>query len=87
MIAVDCASGIFLFKSMTTKNVLLALEDCIKRHGKPKQILTDNGSDLAAMEKGKTNLIAGVEIRAYIILEVEYINQQQLEKWKDFTIQ
>ena len=37
--------------------------------------------------KGKNEFDKGAEIRAYIILEVEYINQQQLEKWKDFTIQ
>lgn len=51
----DCSRfclGIFLFDSMTTKNVLFALEDCIKRHGKPREILTDNGSEFGGNGKG-----------------------------------
>lgn len=44
----DCSRyclAIRLFEHMTTKNVIEALEQCIKMHGKPREILTDNGSE------------------------------------------
>ena len=37
---------------MTTENVLSALENCIEKHGRPKQILTDNGSEFGGNGKG-----------------------------------
>lgn len=51
----DCSRyclGIFFYKTMTTKNVIKALERCISMHGKPRQILTDNGSEFGGNGEG-----------------------------------
>lgn len=44
----DCSRfclGVYDIKDNTTEAMITILEDCIKRHGKPKQILTDNGPE------------------------------------------
>jgi len=44
----DCSRyclGVYDIKECTTKAMIMILEDCIGKHGKPKQILTDNGSE------------------------------------------
>jgi transposase InsO family protein len=44
----DCSRyclGVCNIKECTTEAMIRILEDCIKRHGKPKQILSDNGSE------------------------------------------
>ncbi len=47
----DCSRyvlGIELFKQGTTENILGQLENVIREHGKPKQILTDHGTQYYA---------------------------------------
>ena len=44
----DCSRfclGVYNIKYNTTEAMIVILENCIRRHGKPKQILTDNGSE------------------------------------------
>ncbi|MBU0761306.1 MAG: DDE-type integrase/transposase/recombinase [Nanoarchaeota archaeon] len=44
----DCSRyclGVYDMKDNTTEAMIAILEDCIRRHGKPKQLLTDNGSE------------------------------------------
>lgn len=44
----DCSRyclGVYEIKDNTTETMIAILKDCIGRHGKPKQILTDNGSE------------------------------------------
>ena len=44
----DCSRyclGVYDIEHNTTEAMIAILEDCIRRHGKPKQILTDNGSE------------------------------------------
>lgn len=44
----DCSRyclGVYGIKDNTTEAMIMILEDCIRKHGKPKQILTDNGSE------------------------------------------
>lgn len=44
----DCSRyclGVYEIKECTTEAMIMILEDCIKKHGKPKQILTDNGHE------------------------------------------
>lgn len=51
----DCSRyclGIFFYKTMTIRNVIEALEQCIRMHGKPRQILTDNGSEFGGNGEG-----------------------------------
>lgn len=51
----DCSRyclGVFFYKTMTTNNVIKALEECIRMHGKPRQILTDNGSEFGGKGEG-----------------------------------
>lgn len=50
----DCSRysfGVYDIKNNTTKAMIAILEDCIKRHGKPKQILTDNGPEFGGTSK------------------------------------
>ncbi len=44
----DCSRyclGVYNIEECTTEAMIMILEDCIKKHGKPKQSLTDNGSE------------------------------------------
>ena len=50
----DCSRfclGVYDIKHNTTEAMIIILEDCIKRHGKPKQILTDNGPEFGGTSK------------------------------------
>lgn len=50
----DCSRyclGVYEIKDISTQAIIEILEDCIKRHGKPKQILTDNGSEFGGTSK------------------------------------
>lgn len=50
----DCSRfclGVYDIKNNTTEATIMILEDCIKRHGKPKQILTDNGPEFGGTSK------------------------------------
>ena len=50
----DCSRyclGVYNIKDNTTEAMIMILEDCIKRHGKPKQILTDNGPEFGGTSK------------------------------------
>ena len=50
----DCSRyclGVYEIKNNTTEATIIILEDCIRRHGKPKQILTDNGPEFGGTSK------------------------------------
>ena len=48
----DCSRyclGAMIFDSLTTANMILLLEECIRMHGKPREILTDNGHEFGGI--------------------------------------
>lgn len=50
----DCSRyclAIGLFKHNTTDNIIKLLEYCIEMHGKPREILTDNGPEFGGRSK------------------------------------
>jgi len=50
----DCSRyclGVYEIESNTTEAVIAILEGCIRMHGKPKQILTDNGPEFGGTSK------------------------------------
>ena|SRR3989338_497461 len=50
----DCSRfclGIYEIKHNTTEAMIAILEECIRRHGKPKQILTNNGPEFGGTSK------------------------------------
>ena len=50
----DCSRycfGVYEIEQNTTEAMIMILEDCIRRHGKPKQILTDNGPEFGGTSK------------------------------------
>ncbi len=50
----DCSRycvGEMIFDTLTTKNMILLLEHCIKMHGKPRELLTDNGHEFGGTWK------------------------------------
>lgn len=50
----DCSRyclGAYEIEHNTTEATIAILEDCIRRHGKPKQILTDNGPEFGGTSK------------------------------------
>lgn len=50
----DCSRfclGVYKIKNNTTEAMIAILEDCISRHGEPKQILTDNGPEFGGTSK------------------------------------
>jgi transposase InsO family protein len=70
----DCSRyciGAMIFDTLTTDNLVLLLELCIKMHGKPREILTDNGHEFGGTWKDSQfdkwcNLQEIVHIRASI---------------------
>jgi transposase len=50
----DCSRynlGVYEIEHNTTEAMISILEDCIRKHGKPKQILTDNGPEFGGTSK------------------------------------
>ena len=50
----DCSRycvGVAIFDSLTTANMIALLEQCIAMHGKPREILTDNGHEFGGIWK------------------------------------
>src|SRR3989344_6338530 len=50
----DCSRycvGAMIFDTLTTNNMKLLLEECIRMHGKPREILTDNGHEFGGTWK------------------------------------
>jgi putative transposase len=50
----DCSRyslGVYEIEHNTTEAMITILEDCIRKHGKPKQILTDNGPEFGGTSK------------------------------------
>ncbi len=50
----DCSRyclGAMIFDSLTTANMIEILEKCISMHGKPREILTDNGHEFGGIWK------------------------------------
>ena len=48
----DCSRycvGAMIVDTLTTANMILLLEECIKMHGKPREILTDNGHEFGGI--------------------------------------
>ena len=54
----DCSRfclGVYNIKYNTTEAMIVILENCIRRHGKPKQILTYNGSEFGGPKGWDSN--------------------------------
>lgn len=50
----DCSRyciGAMIFDTLTTANMILLLEHCIEMHGKPREVLTDNGHEFGGIWK------------------------------------
>jgi len=50
----DCSRyclGVYEIKNNTTEATIAILEDCIRKHGKPREILTDNGPEFGGTSK------------------------------------
>jgi len=50
----DCSRycvGTMIFDTLTTDNMILLLESCVRMHGKPREILTDNGHEFGGTWK------------------------------------
>jgi len=50
----DCSRycvGAMIFDTLTTANMILLLEECIRMHGKPREVLTDNGHEFGGTWK------------------------------------
>jgi transposase InsO family protein len=50
----DCSRyclGVYEIPNNTTEATIAILEDCIKKHGKPREILTDNGPEFGGTSK------------------------------------
>lgn len=50
----DCSRycvGAMIFDTLTTDNMVLLLEECIRMHGKPREVLTDNGHEFGGTWK------------------------------------
>lgn len=50
----DCSRyclGVYNIENNTTEATIAILEDCIRKHGKPRQILTDNGPEFGGTSK------------------------------------
>ena len=50
----DCSRyclGVYEIEHNTTEATIAILEDCMRKHGKPKQILTDNGPEFGGLSK------------------------------------
>lgn len=53
----DCSRfciGLRKFKNIKTRNVIIFLESLIKKHGKPREILTDNGTEFGGIWKNNS---------------------------------
>lgn len=60
----DCSRycvAIGVMEHMTTENVLKLLEEAIAMHGKPRELLTDNGPEFGGNGKGKNDFDAWCE--------------------------
>ena len=50
----DCSRycvGSIIFDTLTTQNMIMLLEACIRMHGKPREVLTDNGHEFGGTWK------------------------------------
>jgi transposase InsO family protein len=97
----DCSRyslGVYDIKDNTTETMIMILEDCIRRHGKPKQILTDNGPEFGGTSKdsefdkwcGKQEIIhirSGVHKPTTVgkVSAMQRTIQAELEHWKGDT--
>lgn len=60
----DCSRycvAIGIMEHMTTENVIQLLEEAIRMHGKPREILTDNGPEFGGNGKGENEFDAWCE--------------------------
>jgi len=97
----DCSRyslGVYDIKENTTEAMIAILEDCIKRHGKPKQILTDNGPEFGGTSKDsefdkwcdKQDIIhirSGIHKPTTVgkVSAIQRTIQAELEHWKGDT--
>ena len=54
LVEYDCSRycvGTMIFDTLTTDNMILLLESCVRMHGKPREILTDNGHEFGGTWK------------------------------------
>ena len=95
----DCSRyclGVFTIKENTTEEMIRILEYLIEIHGKPKQILTDNGSEFGGpkgwnskfdnwcKKKGIIHIRSGVHKPTTVgkISAIQRTIQAELEHWK-----
>jgi transposase InsO family protein len=97
----DCSRyslGVYDIKDNTTEAMIAILEDCIKRHGKPKQILTDNGPEFGGTSKdsefdkwckkqGIIHIRSGVHKPTTVgkVSAMQRTIQAEIEHWKGDT--
>lgn len=98
----DCSRycfGVYDIKDNTTEAMIMILEDCIKRHGKPKQILTDNGHEFGGPKgwdsefdkwrerQGILHIRSGVHKPTTVgkVSAMQRTIQAELEHWKGNT--
>jgi transposase InsO family protein len=97
----DCSRyslGVYDIKDNTTEAMIAILEDCIKRHGKPKQILTDNGPEFGGTSRdsefdkwckkqGIIHIRSGVHKPTTVgkVSAMQRTIQAEIEHWKGDT--
>ena len=97
----DCSRyclGVYNVEHNNTETIIAILEDCIKRHGKPKQILTDNGPEFGGTSKDsefdkwcdKQDIIhirSGIHKPTTVgkVSAIQRTIQAELEHWKGDT--
>lgn len=97
----DCSRyslGVYDIKDNTTEAMITILEDCINRHGKPKQILTDNGPEFGGTskdsefdkwceKKGIEHIRSGIHKPTTVgkVSAMQRTIQAELEHWKGDT--
>lgn len=94
----DCSRfclGVYEIEHNTTEAIIAILEDCIRRHGKPKQILTDNGPEFGGTSKdsefdkwcdrqGIIHIRSGIHKPTTVgkVSAIQRTIQAELEHWK-----
>lgn len=97
----DCSRyclGVYHIKDNTTEAMIRILEDCIKRHGKPREILTDNGPEFGGTSKdsefdkwcdkqGIIHIRSGIHKPTTVgkVSAIQRTIQAELEHWKGDT--
>lgn len=94
----DCSRyclGVYEVKNNTTDAMITILEDCIRRHGKPREVLTDNGPEFGGTSKdsdfdkwcekrGIDHLRSGIHKPTTVgkVSAIQRTIQAEIEHWK-----